>query len=392
MIDDAAAVIERPPDAVAPPRPGGLRAAARELGATAAGAVRGWGRTASTRSFALYGAAALRIGTGALFLAMLLREYPNRNRLWGPRAAWSPGLDRAYARATDWWGWLKAWYTLTATTDSWRFELSYVLMILVALAFVLGWRTRLSAVLFMLSVTASEGRNGLVADSGYLVLTIASVYLVFLRSGERWSLDARRARRRAARCGPGRLGTGRTWPAAGVRAELGEVRRRLTALIHNCAVLGVAFQVCLIYGANGLYKAQGQTWQDGSALYYSLRIRTLRPWPVLSDWLAGHGLIMTAVAYFTVFVEVGLPFVLFNRRLKYTFLAGLVAMHVGIAVVLALPWFSAIMIVIDAVLLPEAFWVAIGAGAAGLVARRRRGTARPGPGPTPTSSPGNRLT
>ncbi len=342
--------------APAAPVVGSPRSAAPARRAAVSAAIRRWSIVVTNHSFSLYGAAGLRIGAGLLFLAMLLREYPARHRLWGPHAAWSPTLDRAYAGATDWWWWLRDWYTLAAADSEWRFELSYALMGVIALVFALGWRTRLTAVLFLLSVTASAGRNGLVSDSGYLVLTIISVYLMFLRAGERWALDARRARKRGAP----RAQAVRKQAKTGAIAELGEVRRRLVVLVHNCAVVGVAFQVCLIYGANGLYKAQGRTWQDGSALYYSLHIRTLRPWPGLSDWLADHGLVMTLVAYFTVFVEVGLPFVLFNRRLKYAFLAGLLAMHFGIAVVLALPWFSAIMIVIDAILLPEACYVALG--------------------------------
>ena len=90
------------------------------------------------RPIALYGSAMLRIGYGLLFLVFLLREFPNREELWGPSAAWTPALDHQYARPIDWYGWIKSWYTLLATTSDIRFELSYEFALLVCVAMVLG--------------------------------------------------------------------------------------------------------------------------------------------------------------------------------------------------------------------------------------------------------------
>jgi hypothetical protein len=56
---------------------------------------------------------------------------------------------------------------------------------------------------------------------------------------------------------------------------------------------------------------------------------------------------------------VAFPFVLFGR-LKYVFVAMLLGMHLGIAVLLGLPLFSGAMIVADAVFLPDRFYRFLG--------------------------------
>lgn len=311
--------------------------------------------TVTTRPLALYGTAVLRIGYGLAYLAFLLREFPNRDALWGPSAAWTPALDHRFAQSADWYGWIRTWYTLLATTSDARFQLSYVAALLICAAMVAGLYTRFTSVLFMLVVTAFSGRNIFVTDGGDNVMILMSIYLVFTASGRRLSLDSRFAVRPTARA----VGS----PAL---LELAEVRRRVVTVCHNAAVLVIACQMCVIYGAAGLWKAQGSMWQDGTAMYYVLHLNWFRVWPGLSDFVAGNGTLIAIIAYATVFAQVGLVFVVFNRRLKYVFLGVLLGMHLGIALLLGLPLFSAMMLIGDSVFLPDAFWLAVGR-----VARRR---------------------
>jgi hypothetical protein len=215
----------------------------------------------------------------------------------------------------------------------------------------------------MLVVTAFSGRNVFVTDGGDNVMILMSIYLVFTACGRRLSLDNRFAIRppvRRANNTPVRI------PNTRALTELAEVRRRVVTVCHNAAVLVIACQMCVIYGAAGLWKAQGSMWQDGTAMYYVLHLNWFRVWPGLSDYVAGNGLLIAVIGYVTVFAQVGLPFVVFNRRLKYVFLGALLAMHLGIALLLGLPLFSAVMVIGDSVFLPDAFWLAVGR-----VARRR---------------------
>ncbi len=315
----------------------------------------------TVRPIALYGSAMLRIGYGLTYLVFLVREFPHREQLWGPSAAWTPALDRQYVATTDWYGWIKSWYTLLATPNDTRFELSYAAALLICVAMVLGVRTRLTSCAFMLVVTVFTGRNVFLGDGGDNVLILMSIYLVFVASGRRLSLDSRRL---AARTTP----AGR--PSGPVAEQCAELRRRIVTLVHNGAILVVGFQMCVIYGAAALWKAQGASWENGTALYYVLHTDWFRVWPGLSDYVAGHATVIAIVAYVTVFAQVGFPFAVFSKRLKYPLLFLLLMMHLSIALLLGIPVFSAVMIIGDSVFLPDAFWLA-----AGRTARRMAGRA-----------------
>lgn len=142
----------------------------------------------------------------------------------------------------------------------------------------------------------------------------------------------------------------------------------LANLLHNAGMLVIMAEVCLIYATAGWYKIQGSRWQDGTALYYPLGLDYFTPWPALSELLAGSGTLVMLLSYGTVAVQVAFPFTLFNRRIKNVLLALMMLEHAGIAVLLGLPFFSLAMIAADAVFLPTAFLVWLGAR----VASRRR--------------------
>jgi predicted DCC family thiol-disulfide oxidoreductase YuxK len=320
--------------------------------------------TLTTKLIAARGLAVLRIGYGTLWVLFLLREWDERGVMWGPSAPFSPTLDRQYATQSHWPGLLRSWLTAVAGLTPTEFNLFYILAIAVGVAFALGWHTRIASILFAGVVVALENRSPMLTDGGDNVLMLMSVYLAFTACGTYWSLDARR---RAAKLRklpalpeptPSEselepIPTSPTW-----RAELAEAWRRMLTVAHNGAVLVVAVQICVIYGTAGLLKVQGSMWQDGSALAYVLQLDWFHPWPGLSTWLAGHAIFIAIAGYVTVFVQAGFPFIVWAPRLKYPALAVLVGMHASIAVLLGLPFFSAMMLVGDAIFLPDRFWAA----------------------------------
>ncbi|ONK12864.1 antimicrobial peptide system protein, SdpB family [Streptomyces sp. MP131-18] len=152
-------------------------------------------------------------------------------------------------------------------------------------------------------------------------------------------------------------------------------------LVHNAALFVIMAEVCIIYATAGWYKIQGSRWQDGTAVYYPMELDYFNVWPELSDLLVGSGLIITALTYGTVFVQVAFPFALLNRRAKNVLLVLMIGEHIGIAVLLGLPFFSMAMIAMDSVFLPTAFLVWLGARAQRVTDPvRRRLRRRPAPG------------
>ncbi|MDK1475369.1 HTTM domain-containing protein [Streptomyces sp. 549] len=295
----------------------------------------------------LYAASVLRIGFGLLYLLFLLREFPHRHEIWGPDAPWTPALA---AQLFD----QSGWYSLLVLSDSrtW-FELCYAAALVTCALFALGWRTRATAVLFAVMVASFHARAIFMTDGGDNLILLMSLYLVLTACGRRWSLDARRARRRAA--GPaGAPERVKSFSAQQFHAA----RTTLVTVVHNCGMFVIAAQVCFLYGSAGLYKVQGSFWADGTALHYVLHLELFQPWPALSHFVDQYPLAIAVISYLTVLTQVAFPFVLFGR-LKYPVLVVLLGMHLGIAVLLGLPFFSGAMIIADAVFLPDRFYAAL---------------------------------
>ncbi|MDG4863658.1 HTTM domain-containing protein [Streptomyces sp. T-3] len=321
--------------------------------------VRGRLRAATLVPYGLYGAAVVRIGVSGLFLLNLLREAGHADRLWGPGSPYTPELFHASVEARGG-GRLSWWYTWLGTQSPDFFWAAYALAVVVSALYLLGWHTRLTAVLFAFVVAGFYMRSG-VANSGFELLSLLFAnYLVLCASGRRWSLDARRA--------------ARTTPAPVGPYE--ELRRRVVTALHNAGLALLAFQVMAVYTTAAFYKIRGTSWRDGSALYYALRLDEFATFPELSNWLSTQGNWLAVLAYVTVFSQVLFPALVFTPRLKYAVLVVMLGTHLGIGLLMALPMFSAITIVGDLVFLPTAFWL----GAA-RVARllRAPGTARPLP-------------
>ncbi|MFJ8978957.1 HTTM domain-containing protein [Streptomyces sp. NPDC102282] len=345
-----------------------------------------------------YQSAVVRIGVSATYLLFLLRELPHRHELYGPDGPW--GWDMAHRLISN-----NGSFTVLMWSDSalW-FETVYALTLVSAALLMIGWRTRFSSVLFMAGVLSLQNRSIFMGDGGDNVIHLMAIYLVVTRCARVWSLDARRAARDVTRFAEGRgpardiagpalwavlgcvllpatlmAGFGGTWwlPSfmwllwVGNGAwwalnryapghELRALFDVLANLAHNAALAVIMAEVCLIYATAGWYKIQGSRWQDGTAIYYPLKLDYFAPWPELSGLVASSALAVMVVTYLTVIAQVAFPFTLFNRRVKNVLLVLMIGEHAGISVLLGLPFFSMAMISADAVFLPTVFLLWLG--------------------------------
>ncbi|MGA4801387.1 HTTM domain-containing protein [Streptomyces lavendulocolor] len=366
-----------------------------------------------------YQAAVVRIGFAAAWLLFLLREFPHRHELYGPDGPWSWDMGQQLIANNH------AFTVLMWSDGVLWFETVYALAVLSSVLLLIGWRTRTMSVLFMVGVLSLQNRSIFMGDGGDNVIHLMAIYLVLTRCSQVWSVDARRA----ARPGPARdplgpvmwvvlalglvaasLFIGRTgepwllvllwlvWAAQGVwwlvcRYAPGQPRILadvLANLVHNATLVVIMAEVCLIYATAGWYKIQGSRWQDGTALYYPLKLDYFTPWPLLSDVLAASGVMVMVLTYGTVIVQVAFPFTLFNRRVKNVLLVVMMLEHAGIALLLGLPFFSLAMIAADAVFLPTVFLIWLGtrvrrgrdrllAGSRRVPPRQRDASEEPGP-------------
>ncbi|MGK5530543.1 HTTM domain-containing protein [Streptomyces sp. URMC 129] len=345
----------------------------------------------TARALGPYQTAMVRIGFSFTWLVVLLRELPYRHELYGPDSAWGMDLaERTMARPN---GSVLMW----SGSDAW-FECVYFLGILAAAAMLLGWRTRTASVIVMLHVVSLVARNPSAGDSGDGVLRLLAIYLVFTRCAQVWSLDARRLAARPE--GPARTRGPRAWDLPGVvlwlaagsglavaaaggyldsprwavplwglwavqalwwaavrwaGPTLRAVPDAIGNLVHNAALLIIMFQVCLIYAAAGWYKIQGSLWQEGTAVYYTLNVDDWMLWPEIAREITDTWQLVLLLTWGTVFVQVAFPFTLLSRRLKNVMLVVLLGEHIGIGLLMGLPYFSMAMIAMDFVFLPTAF-------------------------------------
>ncbi|MER5275392.1 HTTM domain-containing protein [Streptomyces sp. NPDC002809] len=339
--------------------------------------------------------AVIRIGFSATYLLFLLREIPHRREMYGPDAPWRWDMGQQLISGNQ------AFTTLMWSDSAVWFEVVYALALVASALLMVGWHTRAMSVLFMVGVLSLQNRSIFMGDGGDNVIHLMAIYLVLTRCGQVWSLDARRARRAsredprpaggvagpllwvafgAVLCGAtvtGNLGGTAwlpvffwilwighgVWWAVNRYAPHSEPRTLLDVianLAHNATLVVIMAEVCLIYATAGWYKIQGSRWQDGTALYYPLNLDYFTPWPGLSELLASNGLMVMVLTYATVAVQVAFPFTLFNRRVKNVLLVAMICEHLGIALLLGLPFFSMAMIAADSVFLPTVFLVWLG--------------------------------
>lgn len=308
---------------------------------------------------ATYGLATMRILLGVAVLGSLTVNFADRHYVWGPGARWlTPWLT------VDEYGF--PFTAVFSESDSTTvFTLKYLVMAVLAVAFTLGWRTRIVTPLLLIAVASLMRLNPLGDDAGDNIVRIMLLYLCFADVSGRWSLDARRRAR------PGHRPLIATPDWVGV-------------LFHNVALIAVAAQIFIVYMTSGLSKVQGSMWQEGVGVYYPLQIDQYAAWPGLNELVYSSGFFVTVASYVTVFVQVLFPLLLMRRGTRVLALLAVFAMHVGIAVTMALPWFSLAMIASDAVFVRDDTYRS-------LIRWVRRSRRRPPAAPEPEGADGEPL-
>lgn len=280
---------------------------------------------------ASYGLAVMRIASGTLILGWLLFNIPIALKIWGPGSAYLEPYRAVLGYK---------WPLNILDGASTPFFLGwYVLAILLAIAFVVGWRTRFVTPLLFIFYTAINAQNTPISDGGNYFIRIMLIYLIFADLSKRWSLDnwLRHRKRRSA-----------------VKRET-----EYGTVLHNVALCVVIAQLCIVYFEAGIYKVAGTLWENGTAVYYPLQSEAYGVFPWLSDLLTHNSWIVTLATYGTVIIQIAFPFLLFHRVTRRIALVLILGMHVGIAVIMGLPFFSGIMASADAVLVSSATWLTI---------------------------------
>jgi hypothetical protein len=203
--------------------------------------------------------------------------------------------------------------------------------ILAALALLVGWKTRLAAVLCWLLLASIHQRNPLLAYSGgdNLLRTLL-FWAMFLPLGARFSLDARRS------------------------------REPVCDRVISFAAAALLLQVALVYTCNGLEKLQGP-WLEGTALAYSLDLSFFRG--PLAATLRSHESAVVLGTFLTPAFELLAPWLAFvpfrTDALRLATIVFFVGFHLLLAALFSISIFPAVCIVAWAPFLPTGLWRAV---------------------------------
>lgn len=316
----------------------GLRTAAPSALARAGTAVRDFEDRLLTRPLAPYGIALSRILAGLTYVGILVTNFGHRQILFGAASDWERPMREVSAQA----GWLH----LENVTAGW-FTLLYLGVIVVGVAYVLGWHTRLTGLALVVGAVQILEMNPTVGDQGDNILRIGFLLVLLADGGAVWSFDARRRR------------TGSSGPAWWSRWTAQPFVATARVVVHNGAVIALACQLVIVYISAAMFKVAGNGWKFGSAISYPLRLDEYRVWPFLNDWAVGSAVVVWLTTYFAVFLQLYFPVLLLNKVTRRIALVLVLMLHLGIAVLLGLPWFTLAMVAFDGIFVSTATYQAL---------------------------------
>jgi hypothetical protein len=191
-----------------------------------------------------------------------------------------------------------------------------VALLLSSIALLVGWHTRLAAVVVFVLILSFERRNPWAFNAGDAVVRIEALLLAVSPCGAALSLDQRRR-------------TGSFWSA-----QSGP----------NWPIRLIQVQLSLIYIAAAQVKLSGDTWLNGTAVSYVLQLDDMRRMP-LPHWFVTNALAMNVLTWGALAIELAMGILVWVQRFRPWVLAAGVLLHVLIDVYIQIGIFSYAMFV-----------------------------------------------
>ena len=267
-------------------------------------------------------AAVLRVSFGAIMLLFYLLHFSHSSFYWGPTGQVPYAL---YIHASSG---PKGLFQFSSSPIF--AQAIFIISFFVTACFTFGLFTGASSIAFAICTFSMFERNRFMQDGGEHLLLTLSVYLCFTQNAEYLTLRPRKTRSR-------------------------DFTRAIRTIVHNASMLVISCQIALVYFWASFYKIEGITWRNGTALFYVLSSDRYTL-PIVSHVLLRMPVLLSALAYVTIIVQLTFVFLMWNRKLKLRLVAVMIGMHICIAAILGLVSFSLIMIAADLALLSDADW------------------------------------
>lgn len=274
-----------------------------------------------------WGLAVARIIVGLFTVLLFFIEWKDRLVFFGPGSNWAqPYKDESL--------WTAPWYHFFTNHESaMSFTIKWIIMGLLGLAVMVGYKARLTSGLLFFVLTSLVAQGPTTNDSEDIVTRILLLLFVFADTSQRLSVDRWLAEKR-----------GKIVDYGGLRPMRdGLIPMRIRIPVHNAALVVIAAQITIVYFFAGVAKLSGPLWRDGTATYYPFHADFLTPWPELSHLLGQNTLMTMAMTYGSIFVQLAFPFMLLHKYTRLFIIIAMIGLHVGIGLFLGLGLFSLAM-------------------------------------------------
>jgi len=258
-----------------------------------------WFRPQPTSTLAL-----LRIAFGLLALAWTVSLSSDLDAFFG-RTGLLPGQPTAPG----------VWGVLAVFPSDLAVQILFGVLLCACIALTVGYQTRLAALLVFVGIMSLERRDPYVFNTGDGLMRLIAFYLMLAPAGAALSVDRWRQGHRF-------------W----------EFPRRSVWPLRLMQI-----QLSIIYLAGLWIKVQGTTWNNGTAVSYSMRISDLTRFPV-PGFLTHSMLIANLMTFGTLAIELSLAILVWNRRLRPWILLVGVFLHLGIDYSIRVGFFSLAML------------------------------------------------
>ncbi|KGP74588.1 HTTM domain-containing protein [Pontibacillus yanchengensis] len=262
----------------------------------------------SEKQYFLVGSSIVRLAVGIHIMFTYLVYYFQRHDVWGIHS-FVPADSNVHFFSL---------YTLN-NSIVW-FETIYILGILVNFLFLIGLKTNFITPINFLFVWSLYNENPFIMDGGNNILFIVLFFLMFANINEYFSVETKQ--------------------------DTNNKSKNIKNIFHNYAIFICLAQVCILYFFSGFFKAQGDMWQHGTALYYILNVDEFTL-PSVAPYIINSPLLLFFGAYSSILMQLFFPFLVTNKYTKIITLFGSILFHLGIIFVMGLIQFGLIMIALD---------------------------------------------
>ena len=253
----------------------------------------------------MYTLGVVRMAFGALAILWGLWLLPMRDGLLDAN-----GVTPTQPSTAHTWGLFSVWNTNGAML------IGIVVLVLAAFALLVGWHSRLAAILVFILIVSFERRIPLAFNSGDALVRIEALLIAISPCGAALSLDQRRT-------------TGSFWSA--------QTR-------PNWPIRLLQVQLSIIYIAAAQVKLSGEPWLHGTAVSYVLRLEDMQR-VIAPEWFATNALAMNMLTWGTIAVELAVGILVWFPRFRPWVLAAGVLMHLLIDAYVQIGIFSYAMFV-----------------------------------------------